>query len=126
MRRLLDWFRSLFLPRRRIAADVLGLSRKVDELIAVSKTAIADNTKHQARMRSELETAHKEKSQMDAIQTELNVTLDAVRSSLNVAEKVTIPALIRANKLFHERWGSQIAIEVQNQVVAETPPDRGV
>lgn len=64
---------------------------------------------------TDIETARREHRQYDT-------QISALRSELQVASEITIPALVAANKLLHERWEAETAIAVRHQVMATTGP----
>lgn len=60
-----------------------------------------------------VENAHKRNDQ----------ALDELRHTLRVAEDITIPTLIAANKLLQARWEAEVAIQERRRIAAVGVPE---
>ena len=127
--RLAGWWRA-----QRIRRDALGIEARIvraearlEQRQANLRTlqrqlkALADTVAAEfGEISSEMAAVRSELEQLDKRRRQYEDEVEALRAQVRVAETVTIPGLVAANKLILERVDADTAVQVRRQV-AQTP-----
>lgn len=117
MRRLVLWLRSWWIGSRAV--------NKLTEIELRCQIAEASRTASEERLRdlrrefdSLVDVMRKEFDRVENVHRRNDQALDELRHTLRVAEDITIPTLVAANKLLQSRWEAEVAIQERRRITA--------